>query len=100
MTESNKTGVTRLEGYPHSVWITQHDLKHTPQFPFLSFSMNLIDFFLNKHVQIEAFGYTITGTLLEYQDSNRDGHIPNVIIVQGKSERHILRGWTAIKVKT
>jgi len=56
-------------------------------------------FFLNKIITVEAFGYTIKGILIHYQESRRPGHLPNVLVIQGKTGRHILRAWQIIKVK-
>jgi len=53
--------------------------------------------FLGKNVTIEAAGYLIKGKLLDYRDSERGSHLPNVLIIQNKEGSHVLRIWNVIK---
>jgi hypothetical protein len=60
-----------------------------------SFSSNLIGFFLNKVVIVDAEGYRVKGRLIHYQMSDRQGHVPNILILQ-ENVKIIVRAWNII----
>lgn len=53
---------------------------------------SLFSFFLGKTVIAESCGIKITGKLVCLQNSNREGHVPEVLVIENEAGRHILRG--------
>jgi len=62
-------------------------------------TFNLQRLFLGHAVTVESFGYLIRGKLIFSQDSDKNGHVPNVLILEGlKGSKIIVREWNVIKV--
>jgi len=63
-------------------------------------TFNLQRLFLGHDVTVESFGYLIKGKLVYCQDSDKNGHVPNVLILESlKGRKLILREWNVIKVE-
>jgi len=66
-------------------------------FSFCSF-FEVIKPFLGKLVTVEIEGYAITGRLIRFCHSNKNGHSPNILILKNGKTLTLIRGsWTAIK---
>jgi hypothetical protein len=60
---------------------------------------NLLDFFQNRYVIVEAEGLTVKGLLVYFKEGYREGHIPTVLVLKNEHEYFILRAWSMIKAK-
>jgi hypothetical protein len=62
--------------------------------------MNILDSFIGKNVEIEVFGHTIQGRLLNYQDPGtiNNDHMPFALIIElNNGSIAVLRCWEIIK---
>jgi len=59
---------------------------------------NLLDFFQNRFVIVEAEGgLTVKGLLVYFKEGFREGHLPTVLILKNQQGYSILRAWSVIK---
>jgi len=60
--------------------------------------MNIIDNFLNEKVIVETNLSEIEGKLVRYEVSQKDGHVPFVLVLKNRDGALlVVRDWIAIK---
>jgi hypothetical protein len=59
---------------------------------------NLLSWTVGREILVEAEGIKVSGRLIHYTESNRDGHVPLSLVLKTSEGMAILRSWDIIKL--